>query len=282
MSRVFSSFPLLRRDLASSRAASKSSPAGGVASTIPHGAFGRNIWQQPRMSNGRAQAQGETEMQEHQVSYRSSIPAGECLNPESRHDTTCIIFSCQGSFERGGIRWQLYSVQLERNNMFNAPLDHGCGQQSHWSTSSEFHWITSRAAILPQLIWLVPLAHAKHILRSRAHSLASSNILQHITTYYNILLVLCTSWHGRQMSAKYQTWPNSLKVRAKHRSTWPEASLTSWENRSFSENLGGETVHPFLNHQLLNMAIWGISQSFLDTPTYPMCHFETESLVTGY
>jgi len=28
---------------------------------------------------------GETEMQEHQVSYRSSIPAGECLNPESRH-----------------------------------------------------------------------------------------------------------------------------------------------------------------------------------------------------
>jgi hypothetical protein len=57
VSRVFSSFPLLRRDLASSRAASKSSPAGGVASTIPHGAFGRNIWQQPRMSNGRAQAQ---------------------------------------------------------------------------------------------------------------------------------------------------------------------------------------------------------------------------------
>lgn len=111
-----------------------------------------------------------------------------------------------------------------------------------------------------------------YLLPMQSTSLARELTVCPVPTYYNILQHTTRTLHlarsanvGKvsnitklsqlSLNVPFSRW---CPVRARHRSTWLEASLTSWENRSFSENLGGKTVHPFLNHQLLyeNVSTW--------------------------
>ena len=181
--------------------------------------------------------------------------------------------------------------------MFNAPLDHGCGQQSHWSARS----FTESPAVLPYFLsssdwYLLPMQSTSLARELTAWPVPTYyNILQHITTYYSYSAQVGTVGKCRQSIKHYQTLSTFIKCTLFK--VMPRPSQASvhmargifdflgeqeflW--KSWGENSPSISESSASLWKCINMAIWGIYQSFLDTPTYPMCHFKPESLVTGY